>query len=486
MEGKRPSRDQLIGLAQENPEAIADLIIALWDRVEALEAKVAELSKNSRNSSKPPSSDKHGSNRPTRQAKEGSPRRPGGQPGHKGSTLEMRADPDRILGHSFEAHCGTCGFSLRDAVAEGFERRQVFDLPALRLEVTEHRVPTGRCPHCSAPVRGFFPADVRAPIQYGPRARALVSYLGAYHMLPCERTGEFFGDLYNAPMSAGTVRNILAEGGQAAEPSVQRIVETLRKARLLHGDETGASLAGKNHWLHVVCTSSLSYYFFHPKRGFEALEAMGILLGYAGALLHDFFRSYYQYETCLHYLCNAHHLRDLTYIHEDLGQPWAKEMIELLLEAKKLREQHDAGSRRIGPRTKARILDDYDSILQSGYASNPEPQKIAGKRGRTKRGKALNLLDRFRDRQNEVLGFFLHEGIPFDNNQAERDLRMIKAKLKISGCFRASDAAIGFANMRSVISTARKAGRSILGTLKRMFESPIDLASELVVDPAPT
>jgi transposase len=476
VQGKCPSRDELIGLARENPEAVADLIIALWARVEALETKVAELSKNSRNSSKPPSSDKHGPSRPLRPSREGSKRKPGGQPGHKGSTLEMRADPDYIIDHGFDTHCGTCGCSLRNVVANGFERRQVFDLPPLRLEVTEHRVPCGQCPHCLAPVRGAFPGDVRATVQYGTRVRALVSYLGVYQMLPCERTGEFFADLFDSPMSAGTVRNILMEGGQCAEASVQRIVAALRKAHLLHGDETGVSLAGKNHWLHVACTSSLSYYFVHAKRGFEALEAMGILQGYVGALLHDFYHSYYQYETCVHYLCNAHHLRDLNYIDENLGQPWAKEMIELLREAKKLRERHDAGISRIGARSKTRILSHYQAILQRGYASNPEPQKIAGRRG----------LDRFRDRQEEVLGFFLRQGIPFDNNQAERDLRMIKAKLKISGCFRAMDAAIGFAKLRSVISTARKAGRSILDTLEKMFASPTDLASELVLDPAPT
>lgn len=480
MEGKCPSRDALIHLAKENPGAVADLIIELWARVEVLEAKVTELSKNSRNSSKPPSSDKHGPRRPQTLTKEEPKRKPGGQPGHKGSTLEMRSDPDHVIEHGFDTHCQICGGSLRHAEATGFDRRQVFEVPPIKLEVTEHRAPCGQCPHCCAPVRGSFPAAVQAPVQYGANVQALVSYLGAYQMLPCERTAEFFDDLFDCPMSAGTVRNILMRAGDHADPSVERIVENLREGPLLCADETGASLGGKNHWLHVACNSSLSYYFFHPKRGFEALEEMGILAGYTGALIHDYYRSYYRYETCMHYLCNAHHLRDLTYVHEDLGQPWAKDMIELLLAAKELREKHDQGKGRMGPRTKNRILDDYRAIIKSGYAINPEPQKIAGKRGRTKRGKALNLLDRFRDREKEVLGFFLREGVPFDNNQAERDLRMIKAKLKISGCFRATDAAIAFAKLRSVISTARKAGRSILDTLKRMFESPNDLAADLV------
>jgi transposase len=281
-------------------------------------------------------------------------------------------------------------------------------------------------------------------------------------------------------MSTGTVRNILMKAGDRASPVVEAIRDALRKAALIGSDETGASLAGHNHWLHTVSTPLLSYYHFHPKRGFEAMEEIGILPDFTGGVIHDFFQSYYQYEACRHYLCNAHHLRDLTYVHEEMDQAWAEEMIELLLDAKDLRERHDSGGRRIGPVTRKRILTQYRKILDEGYAINPEPQKTAGKRGRPKRGKALNLLDRFRQRENEVLGFFLEDGIPFDNNQAERDLRMIKAKLKISGCFRSPKAACAFAKVRSVITTARKQGDSILDTLKFLFQNPPHLVQQLV------
>ena len=274
MEGKCPSRDELIRLAREQPEAVADLVIALWARVEALEAKVAELCKNSRNSSKPPSSDKHGPNKPKHQGKGGRKRKPGGQQGHKGSTLEMSANPDQIVEHGFDECCGNCGGSLKDAQADRSERRQVFDLPPLRLEIAEHRVPCGHCPHCSKPVKGSFPADVQAPVQYGANVQSLVTYLGIYQMLPCERTSEFFADLFQCPVSTGTVRNILTKAGERASSCADAIRQALKNVPLIGCDETGASLGGRNHWLHTSCTPLLSYYHFHPKRGFEALEGV--------------------------------------------------------------------------------------------------------------------------------------------------------------------------------------------------------------------
>lgn len=481
MDGKRPNREDLIELARRQPEAVVDLVLALWDRVEALEAKVAELTKNSRNSSKPPSSDKGNPNKPAKRLPgSGSKRKPGGQRGHKGSNLEMRADPDMIVTHGFEDRCHHCGGNLSQARAESFERRQLFDLPPLRLEVTEHRVACGQCPDCCKPIKGRFPQGVNAPAQHGPGVKALAIYLGVYQMLPAERTSEFFGDLFDCPLSTGTLANFLCKAGAQAEPIAEDIKQAIHAGELFGADETGASFNGKNHWLHIACTERLSYYHFHPNRGFQALEDIGILSDYAGAVVHDFFQSYYRYDSCEHYLCNAHHLRDLTYIHEDMSQPWAQEMIELLLEAKKLRDRENSGGRKIGPKTIERILCNYRRILADGYLLNPEPPKIRGKRGRPKRGKALNMLDRFRDREPEVLGFFLQTGVPFDNNQAERDLRMIKAKLKISGCFRSPKAAECFANVRSVVSTARKAGRRMLETLGILFHDPQTLAENLL------
>lgn len=481
VDAKRPNREDLIKQSKEQPEAVVDLLLSLFDQVQTLQAEVTELKKNSRNSSKPPSSDKGNPNKPTKpKTKPKKKRRPGGQNGHKGSTLKMRDNPDHIIQHGFPSHCQHCSTDLSEAEEQQFERRHVFDIPPLNIEVTEHRVSCGQCPNCQGAIRGGFPDEVIAPVQYGSRIHGLVTYLGIYQMLPHERTSEFFADLFACPLSTGTVANILSRAGSKAEPVAAAIKEQIEQSGLFCADETGASLAGKNHWLHVAATSALSYFHFHPNRGFQALEDIGILPGYEGKVVHDFYSSYYRYTECLHYLCNAHHLRDLTYIHEDLKQPWAKEMIDLLLEAKKLRDRQNEGGRKVGPKTTERILAKYRRIIDEGYAINPEPAKIEGKRGRPKRGKALNFLDRLRDREKEVLGFFLEEDVPFDNNQAERDLRMIKAKLKISGCFRSPQAAQSFAQVRSVISTARKAGAKMLETLQGLFESPSSLIDELL------
>lgn len=480
MEGERPNREDLIELTKEKPEEVVDLLLSLWDRVELLEAKVAELAKNSRNSSKPPSSDKGNPNKPTKKpsSKGQKKRRPGGQDGHKGSTLEMSESPDKIIHHGFQSHCQHCATELSEVPPERVERRQVFDLPPLEIEITEHQISCGQCPNCRKAIKGVFPDEVSAPVQYGSGIQALATYLGTYQMLPCERTSEFFADLFDCPLSTGTLSNILRRAGAKADPVTEAIKERIGQADLFGADETGASLGGKNHWLHIACTDRLSYYHFHPNRGFEALEDIGILSAYTGRVVHDFYQSYYRYEDCKHHLCNAHHLRDLTYIHEDLGQSWAQEMIELLLEAKKLRDRQNQGGRKVGAQSVDRILQKYREILKGGYVINPEPAKVEGKRGRPKRGKALNMLDRFRDREDEVIGFFLQENVPFDNNQAERDLRMIKAKLKISGCFRSPAAAESFAKVRSVVSTARKAGAKMLETLQKLFEDPEKLISE--------
>jgi transposase len=248
-------------------------------------------------------------------------------------------------------------------------------------------------------------------------------------------------------------------------------VQALRSAKMLHADETEASLAGVGHWLQVTCTSVLSRSCFHAKRGARALEAMGILAGHRGRVMHDSFESYDPYDSYSHGLCTAHHLRDLTLMHGEMGQQWAKDMMALLLHAKKLREDHDARTKRITKDKTALIPNIYRGIIAMGYDVNPEPAVVEGKPGRPKRGKALNLLDRFRDREQEVMGFFPGEDIPFDNKQAE---------LKISGSFRSAEGAAAFADLGSFISTARKAGRSILNTLGRMFDSPDRLAFELV------
>ena len=467
---KRPSREQLLKLAKEDPESLVDLVLMLWDRVEALEAEVAELKRNSRNSSKPPSSDHFKPSKPEDKVP-GKPkkrRKQGGQPGHKGHTLRRVDDPDWICEHRAPAECDDCGASLRRVRKKDrqWESRQVFDLPeSITVEVTEHRAEVVPCPCCGKNVKAAFPEEVKAPVQYGEGIMALAAYMQTYQILPCDRLREFFEDVFNITIGNATLADFLERGGARASPVAESIKNQLGEARFVFSDETGWNLFGKTNWLHTVSTSRLTYLEVHEKRGYDAILAMGILPDYKGWVVHDFFSSYYKLKECKHSLCNAHHLRDLTYVAESLGQPWASDMIDLLLEAKKLKDREQAGGRPVGSKTLERLQKCYFEILKAGYALNPEPKRRKGQRGKLKRGKALNLLDRFLNRQEEVMAFLIHE-MPFDNNQAERDLRMMKVKQKISGCFRSRKHAQSFARFRSIIGTARKQSINILEILK--------------------
>ena len=250
-----------------------------------------------------------------------------------------------------------------------------------------------------------------------------------------------------------------------------------RERKRAAGDE------GKRHWLHVFSTAKLTSFHIEAKRGFEGMTRPGWLERFRGKLIHDFLSSYYRL-LCRHFLCGAHLLRELIYLHEEMDQPWAKDMIELLLEAKKLRDREDAREAKdrhvIGEQTRSRIRKRYCEIVLAGLAIHPEPVRKPGQRGRVKRGKALNLLIRLEDRYEEIMGFFEHEGVPFDNNQAERDLRMMKTHEKISGTFRSEEHAALFADIRSVISTARKQSRNLLASLARMLHAPVVLGGSLV------
>ena len=467
MKRKRPSREQLLELAKKDPETLVDLVLMLWDRVEALEAEVAELKKNSRNSSRPPSSDRNSTNKPpTKTRKDSKSRKQGGQPGHDGHTLRKSDCPDKVIRHELPGECDGCGASLRGVKAGEYESRQSFDIPeSINMEVTEHRAEVGTCSCCQKKVKGVFPEEVKAPVQYGERIKAMVIYLQTYQLLPCERLSELCRDVFSCPMSAATVANFLRRAGARAGPVVEKIKKKIREAPYIHADETGLSLFGKIHWLHTASTPELTYLHIDEKRGRPALEAMAMLDGYTGWVIHDFFSSYYHFETCRHALCNAHHLRDLTYVQENLGQEWGGDMIDLLLEAKRCKQRELSRGRRAGKKTLERLQNRYLEILEEGYSINSEPVRRKGQRGRLKRGKALNLLDRFCERQEEVMAFVIHD-LPFDNNQAERDLRMMKTKQKISGCFRSYRHATAFAGLRSIIATARKKSIDILEVIR--------------------
>ncbi len=493
VKGERPTREQLIELCRTDPEAVADLVLALWDRVEALEARIASLESNSRTSSKPPSADKGNFANPPKPRSQRcrSGRKPGGQKGHQGFTLRQSEHPDHIVEHRLdeEALCPNCGARVIEAGntgsdCEDCERRQVFELPAIRVEITEHRAEKKLCPWCGTAVRAAFPEGINAPVQYGERVQGAALYLGGYQMLPYQRLSETFAELLGCPLSPGTLANFVKRGGGNAAVAMSPVREALVNAPVAHGDETGCTLHGRRHWLHVFCTATLSCYHIDAKRGSEAMERMGLLTRFRGNLIHDFLSAYYRFSDCRHFLCNAHLLRELTYLHEEMDQPWAADMIELLREAKKLRDRERCrplGSRRvIGEKTLLRIQMQYCRIVLEGLALNPEPPPPPkAKRGRVKRSKALNLLIRLDERYEEIMGFFEYDQVPFDNNQAERDLRMMKVREKISGTFRSDAHASAFCDIRSIISSARKQSRKIIGTLADLIRSPLTLGQRL-------
>ena len=438
---------------------------ALRDRVQTLEEQIA---KNSGNSHKPPSSDGLAKPKP-KSLRPKSDRSTGGQPGHPGRTLRMVEKPDRTVPHRVE-RCSGCGCSLARQEPDRVERRQVFDLPEPKLDVTEHRAEIKTCA-CGHVNRAAFPPEAAAPVQYGPRLRGIAVYLGEYQLLPFDRLAEIMQDLFACKsFSEGTIANLKADCSRRLEPVEAAIRDLAAAAPVAGFDETGVRATGSLHWLHTVSTRFLTWYFAHKRRGRVAMDAAGVLPEYRGCAVHDFLPAYLDYE-CDHAWCNAHLLRELVFLWEQQAQKWAKAMIDHLLATKEAVDTaRAAGLTALSASDQARFLKEYKRIVQAGYAQNPaEPQRGPQRRGRRKQSKARNLLDRFRDHSDGILAFMRDFAVPFDNNQSERDLRMMKLRQKISGTFRNFQALVNFCRTRSYVSTARKNGLGALDALQRVF-----------------
>jgi transposase len=447
-------------------------IAHLQEQVAALEAQVrhllGRLAKDSHNSSKPPSSD--GPTRRPRSQRVKSERKPGGQPGHPGQTLAQVALPDVEVVHRPTA-CSTCQGPLEGVVGQVVERRQVQDLPPLRLLVTEHQVEAISCPACQQITRGVFPPEVSASAQYGPQVRALAVYLNQYQLVPEARTCETLADLVGCALSDGTVAGWVQEAAERLAPTVERIADLVAASRVQHADETGIRLEGKLHWLHVNSTRWLTHLAWHRKRGQQALEAIGIWPRFAGWAIHDRWASYDQYA-CLHSLCKAHLLRDLTYLAEEAGLAWAADLKILLTDLHAaVGEWQQQGRRGVPSPEREEWLARYFQLLVQGYAAQapPVPAHPTKRRGRQKQSPAKNLLDALLHRAEQVLAFVEDGTVPFTNNQAEQDVRMAKVQQKISGTFRSTAGATAFCRIRSYVSTMRKQGHAMLPALKAVF-----------------
>ena len=438
---------------------------ALRDRVQTLEEQVA---KDSHNSHKPPSSD--GLSKPKPKSLRPKSERPtGGQPGHPGHTLRMVEKPDRIVPHRVE-RCSGCGRSLAGQEPDRIERRQVHDLPEPKLEVTEHQAEIKTCP-CGCVNRAAFPPEAAAPVQYGPRVRSVGVYLGEYQLLPFDRLAEIMRDLFACEsFSEGTLANLKADCSRRLEPVEAAIRDRAAAAPVAGFDETGVRATGSLHWLHTVSTRLLTWYYAHPRRGGEAMDTAGILAEYRGCAVHDCWKSYFDYD-CDHALCNGHLLRELIFLWEQQSQKWAKAMLDHLLATKEsVATASAAGLTALPFADQERCLKRYERIVRAGYAQNPVAVPTGPKRrGRRKQSKARNLLDRFRDHPDSILAFMRDFAVPFDNNQSERDLRMMKLRQKISGTFRSLQALVNFCRIRGYVSTARKNGLNALDALHRVF-----------------
>jgi transposase len=448
--------------------------VALATQNQELQAQLAHTTRDSHNSNKPPSSDPLGRKRPRSQRRR-SGKKPGGQLGHPGETLHLVATPDELVEHR-PAVCGACQTPLdQTAPVVLYERRQVHELPPVRLRVREHRALHVRCPRCAQVSVGVFPAEAPSRAQYGPRVRTLAVYLVEQQLIPYARVREIFADLLGVHVSLGTLSRWVQQAAQTLRPVEEAIKEeaikaALQRALVLHSDETGVRRAGKLAWAHVASTARLTHYAIHPKRGREATDAIGILPAYRGVSVHDGWKPYRHYTQCRHALCNIHHLRELTFLEEHSHQAWPKELKGLLLEMKTAVEQaRSRGDQKLPDAERRAFVAHYEDLLAAGLAAHPPPERRPGQRGRVKQSPARNLLERLCLGQEEVLAFLHDVTIPFDNNQAEQDLRMLKVQQKIAGSFRADSGSEAFARIRGYCASLRKQGVALLAALQTVF-----------------
>jgi len=414
------------------------------------------LNLNSTNSSKPPASDPNRKKKPRKKTG----KKIGGQKGHVGTTLEKVDNPDRIEEIKIDRRKLPPG----DYRQVGFEKRQVFDIDISRV-VTEYRAQiledeSGK--QFVAP----FPEGVRKAVQYGSGIKAHAVYLSQFQLLPYNRVQDYFADQLQIPLSEGSIFNFNKEAHGLLGEFEHRVQTELTAAKLAHADETGINVGGKRHWLHGLSNPLWTLYWPHAKRGTDAMNDMGVLPGFGGILCHDHWKPYFKYD-CTHALCNAHHLRELTRAWEQDGQKWALEMQNLLKTIN--RRVADVGDA-LDARESQKYRQAYRELLKKADIECPEPIRPKGKRGRLKKSKSRNLLERLRDYENETLRFMDIDYVPFTNNLGENDIRMTKVQQKISGCFRSMEGARIFCRIRGYLSTCRKQGVSSSRAMRLLFE----------------
>jgi len=440
--------------------------------IEKMSVEIAELrvrlNMNSRNSSKPPSSDGYAKPAP-KSRRQRSGKKPGKQSGDPGHHLAQRSDPDMTQTHT-PTTCEGCGNDLSDTEASGVIVRQAFDLPPVALFCTEHRAERKRC-SCGAKTTGSFPPEATAPACYGPALRAYVCYLVTRQHIPIARVAELLRDTYGAPISTGTIISMVREGATMLEAFLAQVKDLLSTSEVVHADETGLRVEAALAWVHAVSSTELTLYHLDHKRGTEAMDAMGVLEHLSGVLVHDGWAPYRKYDNVTHALCNSHHLRELDAAAATTGQAWAADMAGLLSDTWQLvLEAKAADQGALDDDVLTTLRASYEDIIAAGHRANP-PVTPTGKRGRPKRSKSHNLLLRLDVHRDSVLRFAIDFAVPFDNNLCERDIRMVKIAQRVSGGFRSTEGAEAFLAFRSYLSTVAKQGVNRLEALQRLFDN---------------
>jgi len=462
-------------LLQLDKETLVDIILKQQEQILMLTKRVDELesrlNKNSRNSSKPPATDGLAKppTKPKSLRKKGE-RKSGGQKHHKPHRLEQVENPDHTIELAVTACDCSAAIDLSQIPVLGYERRQVFEIPEPKIEVTEYRAEIKCCPGCGKQNKADFPKGVNAHTQYGPRFLALLVYLNQQMLLPAKRTVQLMADIFGQKVSQGTLFHAVDVCYDKLNGYEDAVKKLLQQAGIMHVDESGVRTAGSLHWLHVACTEMLTFYGVHKNRGKAAMDEFNVLGGFIGRLIHDHWKPYFNYD-CLHGLCNAHHLRELLFLFEEEKQAWAGDMMKLLLDMNdftRARIKDDVAQ--LTDEEKAPWLTRYRAIIEQGWKDNPLVKPKNKKRGRIKRTKAQNLLRRLHEHEDEVLAFLHDLNVPFTNNLGEQDIRMIKVRLKVSGCFRTLDGAQRFARIRGYLSTARKNNQNLLGAIVKAFQ----------------
>ena len=465
------TRKQIRAVYDQGPEAVENLVLSLVDSINQLidisekqEKRIkkleAQINKNSRNSSKPPSSDSPFKNKDKKKKKQTH----GVKKKRKGTTLNQVSDPDEIVSCKVDI-CEHCQCDLSDVGIKEINKRQVTDIPPVKAFTTEYQGEVKECPHCYKISKAAFPDGVTHKAQYGPGVQAVAVYLRNYQLIPLERTIELFKDLFKITLSEGSIVNMTTRCADHLSGFMEMIKQKLIVADIMHNDETGINIRGILHWLHTAGNKDYTFLYPHKKRGSKAFDEIGILPNFKGVSVHDFWKPYEKYN-CSHAYCNAHLIRELTFAHENLKQEWALRMNSLILDIKEKVDISEDGS--LEEDSISEIMIKYEKIIKQGYKANPPPERT-GKRGRPKRGKALCLVERLDNFKAEILRFMKESDVPFDNNLAERDLRMVKVRQKISGTFRNIDRVEDYCRIRSYISTMKKQKKDVFSALVESF-----------------